>query len=349
MPRVAVVLFNLGGPDGPEAIRPFLRNLFGDPAILRMPAPLRWVLSRVIARRRTPAATEIYARMGGKSPILAGTRDQAEALAAALGDGETSVFIAMRHWHPMSRETVSRVREFNPDRVVLLPLYPQFSTSTTGSSVRDWQMACRRAGLDAPVSLVCCYPDVDGFVAAIAGHVGDALARIGETGRVRVVFSAHGLPESFVARGDPYQFQIERTVAAIVDRLGLDGLDHVIAYQSRVGPQSWIGPYTDDEIVRAGRDGLSVVVAPVAFVSEHSETLVELDIEYAALAERSGVPRYVRVPTVATTPAFIDALAGLAGAAIAAGDSVRSQGGGRICPARFGACPHPGRPVCEGA
>jgi ferrochelatase len=336
--RRAVVLFNLGGPDGPAAVRPFLFNLFNDPAIIGLPQPLRYLAARLVSARRAKVAAEIYHRLGGSSPLLANTRAQADALQAALG-AQTRVFIAMRYWHPRSDETAASVKAFAPDDIVLLPLYPQFSTTTTGSSCTDWARAAHAAGLNVPAATVCCYPTEPGFVAALADAIRPALVRAREKGVPRLLFSAHGLPKKVVERGDPYQWQVEQTASAVVRMLNVPDLDWVVCYQSRVGPLEWIGPYTDAEIDRAGRDRVPLVVAPVAFVSEHSETLVELDIEYRTRAEQGGVPLYVRVPTVSTHPAFIRGLSTTVAAAAARGPGACLPASGiRTCPAHRSAC-----------
>ncbi|QQS14898.1 MAG: ferrochelatase [Rhodospirillales bacterium] len=341
MSRVAVVLFNLGGPDSPEAVEPFLRNLFADPAILRVPAFIRGPLGRFIARRRGPTARAIYAQIGGRSPILPQTEAQARALEAVLttrrGDTDFRVFVAMRYWRPFARDVIVDVKAFAPDRVVLLPLYPQMSTTTTESSVREWRDVARAVGLSASTSTVCCYPAQRGFVEAAAALIRRDLDAVGQR-PVRLLFSAHGLPEKVIRAGDPYQAQVERSARAIVERLSIDGLDHAVCYQSRVGPLKWIGPSTDSEIARAGRDGRAVVLFPVAFVSEHSETLVELDIEYRHLAERAGVPAYRRVPTVGVEAAFIDGLATLALTAAGSSRAVVNDDGDASCPAACEAC-----------
>lgn len=341
MTRTAIVLFNLGGPDGPEAVEPFLYNLFSDPSIIGLPGPLRRFLARRISRRRAPVARHIYAQIGGGSPLLPNTEAQARALEASLAAAgrEARAFSCMRYWHPMSEAVAGAVRDYAPDRIVLLPLYPQFSTTTTESSLRVWREAAAKVGLDRPTRLVCCYAGEAGFVAAAADLVRQGVAAAGAG--ARVLFSAHGLPKRVVARGDPYQEQVERSAAAVAAAAGLARASWLVCYQSRVGPLEWIGPATDDEIRRAGVDKVPVVVVPIAFVSEHSETLVELDIEYAKLAEESGVPAYVRVPTVGTHPAFIDGLARLVGAALDGPREVCSEAGGRVCGARWTRCIHP--------
>ena len=330
-------MFNLGGPDGPEAVEPFLRNLFSDPAIIGLPAFLRLPLARLIARRRAPVAAEIYHQLGGASPILAETEKQARALEAALsgGDVEAKCFIAMRCWHPFSDEAAAKAKTFAPDRIILLPLYPQYSTTTTASSLKDWERAARAAGLDTPTTRICCYPANSGFVRAMAGHIRAAFVQAPDA---RLLLSAHGLPERVIAKGDPYQWQVEKSAAAIVEELGMEKLDHVVCYQSRVGPLKWLGPSTDGEIRRAGAQGKALIVAPLAFVSEHSETLVELDIEYAKLARESGVPDYRRCPAVRDDGEFIDGLAALVRKASAAQTGCVNADAGRICPAQFSGC-----------
>ena len=347
MQRVAVVLFNLGGPDAPDSVRPFLENLFTDPAILRVPGFIRPWLGRFIARRRTRAASENYAIIGGRSPLLELTEEQGRNLEAALNAGGTAeyrCFVAMRYWHPMSDAAARAVRDWAPDSVLLLPLYPQYSTTTTGSSVAAWDKAAARAGLTVPTTTLCCYHSDSGFAAATAALVRAAFdhARAASPPEVplRILFSAHGLPECIVRRGDPYQWQVEQTVAAVVSRLDIPGLDHAICYQSRVTPQRWLGPSTEAELERAGHDGVAVLVCPIAFVSEHSETLVELDVEYRAEAERLGVPGYFRVPAQNSDPGFIQALRDLVLRAAGGGRPLCSFAGARQCPKPFGDCPH---------
>lgn len=307
----AVVLMNMGGPDSLEAVEPFLFNLFNDPAILRLPTALRLPLARFAAHRRSRVAREIYAGLGGASPLVANTDMQARALELALGR-DYRCFVAMRYWHPMSGEAARKVKDWKPDDIVCLPLYPQFSTTTTGSSMRAWEAAAEREGLDQPTRSICCYPREPGFVAALAGLIRPALAAARKTGRRhRLLLTAHGLPERVVRAGDPYPDQVASTAAAVVAALGEPELDWQVCFQSRVGPLKWIGPSTDEEIRRAGEDRLTLVVAPIAFVSEHSETLIELDRDYRRLAEERGVASYIRVPTVGTAPGFVAALASL--------------------------------------
>jgi ferrochelatase len=304
--KIAIILFNLGGPDSLDAVQPFLRNLFGDPAILRLPALIRRPLASFLAGRRTAKARGIYAKIGGSSPILGQTEAQARALEDELGSAdEWRGYVCMRYWHPMTEAVVRSVERFAPDRIVLLPLYPQFSTTTTASSLKAWNDA---ATFKVATKIIDSYPTEPGFIAASVELVKQGLADAA-TEPKRVLFSAHGLPERVIKAGDPYQAQVEQTAKAIADRLG--EVDWSICYQSRVGPLKWIGPSTDAEIRRAGADKAAVVIYPLSFVSEHSETLVELDIDYRHLAAEVGIPTYIRVPTVGTHPLFIAGLAKL--------------------------------------
>lgn len=337
--RVAVVLFNLGGPDDQASVKPFLFNLFSDPAIIGLPNPFRAVLARLISSRRETGAQANYALMGGGSPLLPETRRQAEALtqvlAGLLPGDEVRPFIAMRYWSPLTEQTAAEVAAFAPDEVVLLPLYPQFSTTTTQSSLKAWHEAYVGPGVSRTV---CCYPEAPGWIEAQADGVRAKLTEAGDR-PVRVLFSAHGIPESLIAKkGDPYQEQIESTCAAIAAHAGLT--DWSICYQSRVGPMKWLGPSTPEAIAQAGRDGVGVVVAPVAFVSEHIETLVELDIEYAELAHSLGVAPYLRSPAVGVAAPFIQTLAEAAVEALSRTDTAPYGPG---CRADWKACPR----TCE--
>jgi len=274
-----------------------------------VPAPLRLPLAWVIAARRARTARGIYAQLGGASPLLANTEAQARALEVELG-AEYRCFVAMRYWHPLTAVAVGAVKAWQPDEVVLLPLYPQFSTTTTASSLEAWRCEAMRQGLPGKTRAIRSYPIAEGFVAAEAGLIAGTLDAA-RGAPLRLLFSAHGLPLKIVAAGDPYPRDVESTAAAVVSALARPGLDWRVCFQSRVGPLAWLGPSVEEELRRAGRDGVGVVVAPISFVSEHSETLVELDRDYRRLAEACGVSAYHRVPTVGTDHQFIAALAEL--------------------------------------
>lgn len=338
--RLAVVMFNLGGPDRLDAVEPFLFNLFNDPAIIAAPALLRRPLAKLISRRRAPVARDIYRQIGGRSPLLELTYEQAGAVEQRLvaRGFDARVFVCMRYWHPMSLEVAAAVAQFDPADTVLLPLYPQYSTTTSRSSLHEWRRAARKHGLNAREHAVCCYPTQSGLLAAQARLVAAAIDQAAGAGPPRVLFSAHGLPKRVIERGDPYQWQVEQTSEAVVRLLGRNDLDYSVCYQSRVGPLEWIGPDTEEEIARAGRDGVPLVVVPVAFVSEHSETLVELDMTYAELARSAGVPAYVRVAAVGTEREFVDGLARLVEDALGRGGVCPAEGQ-RSCPSSFRQCP----------
>ena len=333
MNRTAVVLFNLGGPDSLDAVEPFLFNLFNDPAIVGLPTLIRRPLARLISKRRGPIARSIYQELGGRSPLLELTQAQAHALEADLSQRglEARTFVCMRYWHPMSGETAQSVAAYAPDNVVLLPLYPQFSTTTSGSSIADWRRSAGQVGVGGSEHVICCYPTLRGFIAAQVRLIRSELEKMKDVGRPRVLFSAHGLPKRIVARGDPYPSQVEQSANAIISGLGLNDLDTVVCFQSRVGPLQWIGPETEEELQRAGQDGVPVVVVPIAFVSEHSETLVELDIEYAEKAVEFGVPHYARVPAVGTSPEFVSGLADLVEEALQRKPGVGLESGDHSC------------------
>ncbi len=274
--------------------------------------------------------------MGGGSTILPETRKQADALDAAIAQRISNVtfkcFPAMRYWKPFVKEAAKAAEAWGATDAILLPLYPQFSTTTTASSLAAWRRVSR-----LPCSTICCYPSIQKFAQAHAEAITNKWREAGSPPNPRVLFSAHGLPKRVIERGDPYQWQVEQTVAA-VRRLLPPEWEHVTCYQSRVGPLKWLEPSTDAEIRRAGADGKGVIVSPIAFVSEHIETLVELDIEYAQLARLSGLPYYLRAAALGAAPAFIEALAELVERALSAPGQVLSENGGRVCPVSMGLC-----------
>lgn len=333
--RRAVVLFNLGGPDSLKAVRPFLFNLFRDPAIITLPAVARYPLAALISTTRNRAAQANYAIMGGRSPLLPETEAQAAALQAELDRRspgiETRVFIAMRYWRPFGRDTAREVAAFVPDEIVLLPLYPQYSTTTTGSSVKDWT---RVYGGPGRTRTVCCYPTASGLIAAHAAEIRKVWEEAGCPSNLRLLFSAHGLPQQVVDGGDPYEAQIRATAAAIASELPELG-DWKVSFQSRVGRLKWLEPSTEAAVRQAGVDGKGVLISPIAFVSEHVETLVELDHEYADLARDVGVAPFLRARTPGVTPLFIGSLAE---AVVAASEGPEPFGAWR-CPVAHGKCP----------
>ena len=310
--RKAVILFNLGGPDKLENVKPFLFNLFNDPAIINLPSFFRYPLAKLISSRRTPTAKKIYQELGGSSPILKLTEEQSKALELKLNnDDKTSeykCFIVMRCWHPRAEKVVNNVRDFNPDEIILMPLYPQYSAATSGSSIKEWKDICKKNNLNIKTSTICCYPTDENFVLA---HKEEIIKKINNLESFKLIFSAHGLPEKNIKKGDPYQWQVEQSVNKIVESLDIKNLDWILSYQSRVGPLKWIGPSTEDIIVENSKLGKHIVLVPIAFVSEHSETLVELDIEYKELADKNGCKNYTRVPALGTNENYIKAMSNL--------------------------------------
>lgn len=319
--KIAVVCLALGGPTGAKTIKPFLQNFFMDPNIIRLPKPMRFALSRFIAwSRNRKEAGEAYGEMGGASPILENTKAQAAALLEELKlaqpDVDWRVHVCMRYWHPRAESVAAQVQAFKPDRVILLPLYPQFSTTTTRSALQDWASACKAIGFEVDTKVLCCHPWAKGYVQASAARLKPRYeefvkqAKENGTKPPRILFSAHGLPESVIDDGDPYQWQCEQSAKAIVDAMGTKDLDWTICYQSKVGPMKWIGPSTEDEIERAAKENTPLLVYPHAFVCEHVETIVEIGVEYKEVAEHKGVPEFSGVETVGTLPSYIHDLAG---------------------------------------
>lgn len=317
--KVGVVLFQLGGPDRLDAVEPFLRNLFRDPDILDFPGlgPLAGVLRRPlawwIARRRAERVAHHYREIGGRSPLLLLTERQARALEQALEPRlEARCFIAMRYWHPFTAEAVAALDAWGPEEVVLLPLYPQYSFATTGSALNEWRRRWRGAARAAvPVRTVESFHDHPLLVAAFAERIERSLAHFSRPAEVYLLFSAHGLPLSFITRGDPYQRQVEETVAAVMAQ-GAWRNPHSLCYQSKVGRQRWLEPMLEPELVRLGRAGVrSVLVVPIAFVSDHVETLHEINIEAREAAQAAGITQFEMTAALGEHPKFIAALAEL--------------------------------------
>jgi ferrochelatase len=312
--KTAIVLFNLGGPDSLKNVRPFLFNLFSDPAILGLPAPVRYPLAALISTLRNKKAQKIYAALGGASPLLPKTEEQVAALDQALGP-DFKCFVAMRYWHPRAEEAVKRLQAWGAQRVVALPMYPQYSFSTTASSLADFERAL--AGAKIPMHAVREYPALEGFVKAAAALIRkeyEKLSRLAAEKNLlapRLLLSAHGLPVKNIEAGDPYASHCERSAAAIVEALDIPGLDWRLCYQSRVGPLEWLKPYTEDEIVQAGEEKRPLLIAPLAFTADNSETLYEIDMLYRQMARERGAPLFASTPCVGTHPDFIGGLAGL--------------------------------------
>jgi ferrochelatase len=310
--KKAIILFNLGGPDKIENVEPFLFNLFNDPAILNLPAFIRYPLAKLISNRRAPVAKKIYEELGGSSPILKLTKEQSDALEIKLNQTQTEdeykCFIVMRCWNPRANDVIKNVQLYNPEEIILMPLYPQYSAATSGSSIKEWKDVCKKNNYSIKTGIICCYPTDHNFINA---HTKEITKKIKDLKNFKLIFSAHGLPEKNIKKGDPYQWQVEQSVKKIVETLNNKNLDWVLSYQSRVGPLKWIGPSTEDIIIENSKIGKHIVLVPIAFVSEHSETLVELDIEYKEIADANGCKNYTRVPALGINEDFIKAMSEL--------------------------------------
>ncbi len=324
--RVAVVLFQLGGPDSTDAVEPFLYNLFCDPDIIDFPGAFlaRKPLARFIASRRSAKVAEHYREIGGKSPILELTNAQAAALKEALAPAvDAGVFVAMRYWKPFTSEAVRGVREGGYDRVVLLPLYPHYSKATTLSSMKEWRREAVRGGLrigpgGIREEVVCCFHNHPLYVRALVENIDEALRKFDgiPPGEIDIVFSAHGVPVSLVNAGDPYKMQIEETVRLVV-AAGAWSSPRTLCYQSKVGPAKWLRPGLDETIHKLAASGRrNLLIVPVSFVTDHIETLHEINIETREEALALGVERFEMVPGLNSGTTFIACLAGITLAAL---------------------------------
>ncbi|MDX2082786.1 MAG: ferrochelatase [Rickettsiales bacterium] len=362
--KTAVILFNLGGPKNLQAVKPFLFNLFNDRAIINLPQPLRFFLAKLISSRRAQKSQNIYAQIGGKSPLLDITISQAHSLEKELSFlGNFKVFVSMRYAQPFSSEVVEQVLKYNPTNAILLPLYPQFSTTTTASSLNDFATkffaAQKKYNLKINTRSICCYPISANFIKAHALLIKQTLLKLydGDLTKFRLLFSAHGLPQKIIDQGDPYVFQVEQSTKKIIENLAqflevaIDKIDFQICYQSKVGPLQWTSPSLDFSIRKAALDRKIPVIIPIAFVSDHSETLVELDIDYKKMAADLGIKNYLRVPSLNVDGNFIKALVEICKTAhfdFLAEENVNSENipqnyqfrPKRICPKKFSKCPN---------
>ena len=319
--KLGVVLFQLGGPDSPEAVEPFLYNLFCDPDIINF--PLAWMARRPlawwIARRRAQVVREHYEAIGGQSPIRLLTERQARGLEGALADDfDVRCWVAMRYWHPLTSEAAAAVRATPLDHLVLLPLYPQYSFATTASSFKEWDRVYRPGAQAPPVRVIEEFHTHPLYLQAVAERIATSLSHFDEPSRVHLVFSAHGLPLSLIERGDPYQRHVQETVRAVLAQGGWPNA-HTLCYQSRVGRQKWLEPSLHDTMERLARQGEKhLLVVPIAFVTEHIETLHEINMETREQAAAAGVEQFEMAAAVGDSPLFINALADLVRAALRA-------------------------------
>ncbi len=330
--NVAVVLFQLGGPDSLDAVEPFLYNLFCDEDIINFPGAFlaRKFLAKLISSRRSKPIAHHYAEIGGSSPINQLTELQARALEFELRQEgmPTTVFTAMRYWHPYTSEAAEAIRDGAFSQIVLLPLYPQFSRATTYSSLNEWNRQAKQFGLTSiDTRLICCYPNHPLLVEAFVDRIDATIRRFEgiDPSDITLLFSAHGVPLSFIRQGDPYKLQIEETVRRVMERGGWSS-PHTLCYQSKVGPQKWLTPSlvnTIREFADAGRKNVAVV--PIAFVTEHIETLHEINIEVREEAHHLGIDRFELMPAINDHPAFVRCLADLVLSTVQGGERTVSK------------------------
>ncbi len=312
MSKTAVVLLNMGGPDSMSAIRPFLYNLFSDHDIIQIPRPIQKPVAFLISTFRAKKTAYYYKIMGGKSPQKEQTILQAKALQEALKD-DFLVEIALRYWHPLTEEAIENLEKIKPSKIVLLPLYPHYSSTTTGSSFKEFYRLLRKSRLkDIPVKEVRDYHDHPLFIKAWTENIKNT----GIDDDYFLLFSAHSLPQKIIDRGDPYKDQIEKSVELIMKSFKNK---HMISYQSKVGPVKWLEPPTDKTIENLAKQGIKkLCLVPISFVSEHSETLYEMDYLYKNMAKDLGIEEFKRVPTLQTNPIYIELLKDLSVKAFAA-------------------------------
>ena len=321
MARVGVLLMNLGGPERIKDVGPFLYNLFSDPEIIRLPIPffqkpLAWLISTL----RTTKSQKAYKSIGGGSPLRRITEQQARELQSQLRQRgiEATSYVAMRYWHPFTESAVADIKADGIEQVVVLPLYPHFSISTSGSSFRELSRLRSGDSTFQKLSIRCIrsWFDQSGYILAMAELIQEQILSCNSPETAHVCITAHGVPKSYVEEaGDPYKDEIENSSLLIIDQLDkLLGFTnpYTLSYQSRVGPEEWLKPYTENILEKLGRSGVrEVVVVPISFVSEHIETLEEIDVEYRSIAEKNGITKFLRVPALNTYPIFIEGLADL--------------------------------------
>jgi ferrochelatase len=315
--RVGIVLFQLGGPDSLDAVEPFLLNLFLDPDILPL-GPLGWLrrpIAKLISSRRSVPVRERYAAIGGRSPIWALTERQRLSLMEAVAPYIDPVAVtAMRYWHPLTSEAVEALRKAGPlDELVLLPLYPHYSFATTLSSLKEWRRVYGSPNGRPPEHIIEHYYNHPLYIQALVQRIGSVLRQFPDSSRIHLIFSAHGLPMSLVERGDPYPKQIEETVRLTCAQGAKEfpawPRTHLLCYQSRVGPAKWLQPPLTGTIERLGHEGVKeMLVVPISFVTEHIETLHEINIEAREEANKVGVETFRMMPAVGDSPLFIAAL-----------------------------------------
>jgi ferrochelatase len=320
--KTAILLLQMGGPDSLDAVKPFLLNLFADRDIIKIgPAWLQPLIARFIVNKRAPKVEGYYEKIGGKSPIRELTEAQAAALEAKLGEGYRC-FVAMRYWHPTTIEALAAIRKEGITRIVALSLYPHYSRATTGSSINELKRVLDDSGIRFDVAYVDRFYDHPRYIDSLAEKITEGLAGFHPLADVEIMFSAHSLPQSFIDEGDPYLSHIEETVRLVMERFA--EIPYHLAFQSRAGPVKWLEPSTEDLLKHLAGEGCkNLLMVPLSFVSDHIETLYEIDIQYGKEAWELGIANFRRTPSLNSAPAFIDCLADLV---LKAGSGTRDPG-----------------------
>lgn len=311
--KVAVILFNQGEPDCLDAVKPYIFNKFYDPALLTVANPFRWMMAKSIAHQSAPKARNIFRKSRDKPLLMNDIQNKQiklDAYLSELSNDEFKCFSFMRYWKPFAKEILDEVKEFLPDEIILVPLYPQYSITTTGSALIEWNRQVKKKKIEIPFRVIKDYPENDFFIDSIVDLINEKLKSI-KLNDYRLLFSAHGIPKRTIESGDPFQSQVEKTTVAIQKKLHKLELDIVTCYQRLIGPLEQQGPLIEDEIERAGSDNKNIIIVPISFISECSETLVELDIKYKEVAEKEGIKDYIRINTVQDNDQFILGLANL--------------------------------------
>ncbi|MFQ3306932.1 MAG: ferrochelatase [Candidatus Midichloriaceae bacterium] len=327
--KTAVVIYNLGGPNKNSDIKKFLFNLFYDKSIINLRNPFRYILAKFISTFREKEARLNYDKIGGKSPLLENTLSQKQALEKEINPEIFKVFICMNHMYPMPQDTIDEIEKYSPSKIILLPLFPQFSTTTTGSFIKKWDKEIKKRSLKYEHRKICCYFSNSNFIKSYSKILKKTYIESINEKKPYIIFVAHGLPKKIIDDGDPYQWQVENTVLEIIKKSNIKDIEYILAYQSRVGPISWIKPYADEVIIQAAKKNKNILVIRISFVSEHVETLVELDIEYKELAINNGAYSYTRAPTVSNDEDFINALKDLI---------INENPQERLCPKQYCKC-----------
>jgi len=311
--KKAVLLLQMGGPDSLESVEPFLLNLFSDREIIKIgPGWLQPIIARIIVKKRKGHVEENYSLIGGKSPLKRLTEEQAVALEKALG-GDYRCFVAMRYWHPSTVEALAEIRRSGITDITALSLYPHYSRATTGSSINELKRVLAESGVNFNVSYIDSFYNNSGYIDSLEERIKEGLELFHPLADIELLFSAHSLPQSFIDEGDPYLDHVRESVRLVMERFNLK---HHLAFQSRAGPVKWLEPSTDDMLKSLAEKGVkNLLVIPLSFVSDHIETLHEIDIEYSKKAWELGIAKFERMPSLNSSPTFINALAEMVRAA----------------------------------